>query len=126
MQADSPEADEALFSYGTLQLEQVQRATFGRKLDTQADILPGYRLQQLEIRDPDVIRTSGKTHHPIISPSNNPTDAVAGSILMLTHEELLAADSYEVADYIRVAVWLSSGKKAWVYTARASAQQPAG
>jgi hypothetical protein len=126
MQADIQDADEALFSYGTLQLEQVQRATFGRKLDTQADSLPGYCLEQLEIRDPDVIRTSGKTHHPIISPSDNPADTVAGSILMLTHEELLAADSYEVEDYARVAVRLSSGKQAWVYAARASAQQPAG
>lgn len=125
MQADIQEANEALFSYGTLQLEQVQRATFGRKLDTQADILPGYRLEQLEIRDPDVIRTSGKTHHPIIFPSSKPADTVAGSILMLTHEELLAADSYEVEDYIRVAVRLSSGKKAWVYAARAAARQPA-
>jgi gamma-glutamylcyclotransferase (GGCT)/AIG2-like uncharacterized protein YtfP len=122
VQTDIYQGNEALFSYGTLQLEQVQLATFGRKLDTRADILPGYRLAQLEIRDPDVIRTSGKTHHPIIFPSDQPTDTVAGSILMLTHEELLAADSYEVADYARVEVQLASGKKAWVYAA-ASAQK---
>jgi gamma-glutamylcyclotransferase (GGCT)/AIG2-like uncharacterized protein YtfP len=125
VQTDIHQANEALFSYGTLQLEQVQLATFGRKLDTQADILPGYSLAQLEIRDPDVIRTSGKTHHPIIFPSDNPEDRVVGSVLMLTHEELLAADSYEVADYARVEVQLSSGKKAWVYVA-AAAQKQAG
>lgn len=123
MQTNIQEANEALFSYGTLQLEQVQLATFGRKLDTQADTLPGYRLEQLEIRDPDVIRTSGKTHHPIICPSDNPTDSVEGSILMLTHEELLAADSYEVEEYARVAVQLSSGKKAWAYAAAMAQQQ---
>ena len=117
MQTATNEIYEALFSYGTLQLEHVQLATFGRKLDTQADILPGYRLEQLEIRDPDVIRTSGKTHHPIISLSDEPTDTVPGSVLLLTQEELLAADSYEVEDYTRVAVLLVSGKKAWAYVA---------
>lgn len=33
---------EKLFSYGTLQLEQVQLDTFGRLLEGQADTLQGY------------------------------------------------------------------------------------
>lgn len=79
-------------------------------LDTQADILSSYRLEQLEMPDPDVIRTSGKTP-PIISPSGNPSDTVAGSILMLTQQELLTAASYEGEDYTRVAVGSHPVKK---------------
>ena len=30
------------FSYGTLQLESVQRSSFGRRLDGQPDAMPGY------------------------------------------------------------------------------------
>ena len=33
---------ELLFSYGTLQLEAVQMATFGRKLTGTRDVLPGF------------------------------------------------------------------------------------
>jgi hypothetical protein len=33
---------QVLFSYGTLQLEAVQLATFGRKLNGAADGLPGF------------------------------------------------------------------------------------
>ncbi|MFC3530814.1 gamma-glutamylcyclotransferase family protein [Vogesella facilis] len=117
-----PQATQALFSYGTLQLEQVQLATFGRKLDTRPDVLAGYRLEQLEIHDPEVIRTSGKRHHPIIRASGNPADSVAGAVLLLTDAELQAADGYEVAAYSRVAVQLVSGRQAWVY---AAAPQPA-
>ncbi|WP_371319933.1 gamma-glutamylcyclotransferase family protein [Variovorax sp. dw_308] len=53
-------AAEWLFSYGTLQLEPVQRATFGRLLSGQPDSLPGYRLEQVAIRDAAVVATSGK------------------------------------------------------------------
>ncbi|WP_330997053.1 hypothetical protein [Burkholderia stagnalis] len=41
---------ERLFSYGTLQLEQVQLTTFGRKLDGQSDEMPGYALSMLKSR----------------------------------------------------------------------------
>ena len=56
-----------LFSYGTLQQEDVQLATFGRRLAGAADALVGYRQSMVEIDDPEVVRTSGKTHHPIVA-----------------------------------------------------------
>ena len=52
-----------LFSYGTLQQEEVQVATFGRRLEGRADSLAGYATASLEITDPAVIATSGKTSH---------------------------------------------------------------
>lgn len=104
-----------LFSYGTLQQENVQLASFGRLLAGRADAMPGYRCDMLEIADPEVIRTSGKRFHPVVSESGDPADEVAGTLFDITAAELAAADSYEVADYRRVMVRLKSGADAWVY-----------
>lgn len=111
------EANVWLFSYGTLQQEEVQLATFGRRLEGRADALPGYATSLLEIKDADVIATSGKTHHLLALPSGNSADEVAGVVFKITAEELAAADTYEVADYKRVAVRLKSGLEAFVYVA---------
>ena len=105
---------ERLFSYGTLQQEEVQLASFGRLLAGQTDALPGWRQTMVEITDPDVIAKSGKTHHPILLPGRH-DDSVAGTVFEITGEELAATDRYEVSDYKRVSVTLASGVAAWVY-----------
>lgn len=104
-----------LFSYGTLQYPEVQKASFGRLLDGTADSMPGFRKDMVEITDPDVLAKSGERFHPIVSPSINPADEVAGKVFRITPEELAAADRYEVADYKRIEVALKSGIRAWVY-----------
>lgn len=104
-----------LFSYGTLQLENVQRETFGRLLEGAPDALPGYAQTMVEITDPQVLATSGKRFHPIVSATGDPADSVQGTVFRITEAELAAADEYEVADYKRVAVRLASGFDAWVY-----------
>lgn len=109
-------AVENLFSYGTLQLEAVQLATFGRRLQGHPDRLPGYRLDLLEIQDPAVVATSGQAHHPIlVRVENQPDSFVDGSVLQVTRTELEQADAYEVADYRRTSVTLASGEVVWVY-----------
>lgn len=115
---------ENLFSYGTLQLEAVQLATFGRRLQGYPDRLPGYRLDLLEIQDPAVVATSGQTHHPILVQAESMPDSfVDGSVLQVTRAELEQADAYEVADYRRARVTLASGKSAWVYVDARTADQ---
>ncbi len=111
----SDERSILLFSYGTLQQDNVQLASFGRLLEGEADAMPGYRQTLLEISDPEVIRTSGKRFHPVVARSEGPADSVAGKAFWITAEELAAADRYEVADYKRVNVVLASGREAWVY-----------
>lgn len=106
---------ENLFSYGTLKYEKVQLATFGRKLNGQEDSLPCYRLEKVLITDPIVIATSGQNVHSIIHFSGNPDDQVKGMIFEVSLEELQAADTYEVSDYKRIKVKLSSGRLSWVY-----------
>ncbi len=52
-----------LFSYGTLQREEVQLATFGRRLNGKPDALTGYVVTIIPIRDPNVAAKSGDTHY---------------------------------------------------------------
>ena len=104
-----------LFSYGTLQQDDVQRATFGRLLSGRPDALPGYTQAMYAIDDPGVVATSGKTHHPIVRPGADPAERVAGNVFEISDAELAQADVYEVAAYRRVAVTLASGLQAWVY-----------
>ena len=71
---------ERLFSYGTLKLPEVQTATFGRLLQGQADSLVGFRQEMLAIRDPDVVKLSGKTIIPSCwPPATRPTRSRAPS-----------------------------------------------
>jgi hypothetical protein len=104
-----------LFSYGTLQQEEVQLSTFGRKLNGCIDVLPGYILAQLRIIDQVVLATSGKEFHPIAKYTGEGADQVPGMVFEVTDVELIEADGYEVEAYRRVLVLLVSGLQAWVY-----------
>ncbi|MFB2583294.1 gamma-glutamylcyclotransferase family protein [Herbiconiux sp. P15] len=124
-----------LFSYGTLQLPEVQRATFGRLLAGRRTAVVGYRLDWLTITDPHVIATSGTDRHPLLVPASDTATApapapnaevdaeaeldarseVEGTVFEITADELAAADAYEVDDYHRVLVPLATGEQAWVY-----------
>jgi gamma-glutamylcyclotransferase (GGCT)/AIG2-like uncharacterized protein YtfP len=104
-----------LFSYGTLQQDNVQLATFGRRLTGVSDALVGYRQSMVAIQDPEVVRTSGKTHHPIVAFTGASEDRVPGMMFEISDAELAHADAYEVADYVRVKAPLASGLGAWVY-----------
>jgi gamma-glutamylcyclotransferase (GGCT)/AIG2-like uncharacterized protein YtfP len=106
---------ENLFSYGTLQLESVQLKTFGRRLHGNPDMLIGYALGTVEIKDEEVVATSGATHHPIVSYTGNPADMVPGTVYQITETELANADEYEAEDYKRVLAELRSGNKCWLY-----------
>jgi Gamma-glutamyl cyclotransferase, AIG2-like len=104
-----------LFSYGTLQQEDVQLATFARRLTGVSDALVGFSQSMMAIDDPEVVRTSGKTHHPIVAFTGRAHDRVPGAVFEITDAELAHADAYEVAAYVRVKAPLASGLEAWVY-----------
>jgi hypothetical protein len=80
-----------------------------------AEALPGFSLSMVEIDDPEVVTTSGETHHPIIKFTGSAADRVEGMVFQITPTELANADKYEVAAYKRVAAQLASGLQAWVY-----------
>lgn len=104
-----------LFSYGTLQQLNVQIATFGRALSGRPDELVGFAQSMIRIQDVDVVRKSGKTHHPIVKHTGVASDRVPGTVFEISDEELANADKYEVGDYKRVNARLASGAQAWVY-----------
>jgi gamma-glutamylcyclotransferase (GGCT)/AIG2-like uncharacterized protein YtfP len=109
---------EKLFSYGTLQLEQVQLDTFGRLLQGEPATLTGYVVGEVEITDAAVLKSSGQQFHPALIKTGQTTDTVTGTIFSITEQELANADSYEVDDYIRVEELFSTGNNAWVYVAK--------
>lgn len=104
-----------LFSYGTLQLPEVQLANYGRLLDGQPDVLLGYALVPLEIGDPHVVRISGKAVHTIACATGDAENRVRGVVFEVTLEELAATDRYETDAYGRIEVTLESGLAAFVY-----------
>lgn len=106
---------ERLFSYGTLQLEAVQMATFGRRLTGPPDALPGFELVPLQIEDPAVVAISGKAQHTMAKFTGRVSDVVSGTVFAVTRQEVLNADGYEVPAVKRVAVVLQSGTRAWAY-----------
>jgi gamma-glutamylcyclotransferase (GGCT)/AIG2-like uncharacterized protein YtfP len=105
---------ENLFSYGTLQLEAVQLSTFGRSLQGEPDLLVGYRMTTIPIRDHDSTIV-GDTHHRNIQFTGMDSDFVEGMVFKVSREELQQADAYEPPDYERMRVRLKSGLDAWVY-----------
>ncbi|QHT70374.1 gamma-glutamylcyclotransferase [Rhodocytophaga rosea] len=111
------EINEYLFSYGTLQYEQVQLDIFGRVLQGTADTLGGYTLSNIIIRDESFHTKAEQEYFPIATVSTNQADAIPGHVFTLTPLELLAADRYEPREYRRIKVVLQSEREAWVYVA---------
>ena len=93
-----------LFSYGTLQREDVQIATFGRRLDGRSDDLLGFA--------PSTVAAG----HANVTFTGNDFDRVAGTVFEVHDEDLVRADAFEEQfDYRRDEVTLASGQHAWVY-----------
>ena len=105
-----------IFSYGTLQEEQVQLSTFGRRLNGQNDELHQFAPSLVKIEDPKVAAAIGKTHHANVTFNGREDSRVPGMVFEITDAELANVDEYEIASlYKRIAVTLASGRQAWVY-----------
>lgn len=106
-----------LFSYGTLQHDAVQLATFGRRLTGSPDSIVGFTLTVFRVDDAAFVAKSGKADHAIVRFTGSDNDRVIGTVLEVTDEELTKSDSYEPSGYARVEATLASGGRAWVYAA---------
>lgn len=115
-----------LFSYGTLQDEKVQLATFGRRLAGQPDALSGFERSSVPIEDPQLAAAGGRTHNQNIRFSRTVESRVTGILFDITDAELASADEYEsLHGFERVAVLLASGRLAWVYVHASPLPPPA-
>jgi gamma-glutamylcyclotransferase (GGCT)/AIG2-like uncharacterized protein YtfP len=113
-----------LFSYGTLQQDDVQLATFGRTLHGQRDELPGFTTARVPITDPATVAALGRTHHDNVVRAGSDSH-VAGTVFDITDDELARADEYEARyDYVRIKATLASGIAAWVYVDSSSHLPP--
>jgi gamma-glutamylcyclotransferase (GGCT)/AIG2-like uncharacterized protein YtfP len=108
---------EYLFSYGTLQKQNVQVELFGRLLNGTRDVLEHYRIVEIEIRDEKFLATGADKYQKSLASSTDPNDAIEGMVFEMSQDELLIADRYEPANYKRIEVKLRSGKEAWIYIA---------
>jgi gamma-glutamylcyclotransferase (GGCT)/AIG2-like uncharacterized protein YtfP len=105
-----------LFSYGTLQQEEVQLATFGRKLEGEQDLLTGYEPALVKITDPAVAERLKKTHHDNARNTGDDWSSIQGTAYDVTDDELAKADAFEAQyNYRRIKVTLASGNDAFVY-----------
>ena len=105
-----------LFSYGTLQRDEVQLATFGRRLQGLHDELVGFEPSLVRIDDPRVVAELGKTHHANATFTGNRGGRVPGMAFEITDADLASVDEYEAPfSYKRVTATLASGRQAWVY-----------
>jgi len=105
-----------LFSYGTLQQDDVQLSTFGRLLAGHPDELPLFEPSLVKIAVPQVPADSDATHHANVTFTGRSESRVSGTVFEITNAELAAADRYEqTTDYTRIVVALASGRTAWVY-----------
>jgi hypothetical protein len=110
------EMKEYLFSYGALQKEKLQLDLFGRILEGSNDVLRGYKVSTIEIKDETFLsRGEGRYQKTLII--SDDSHVVNGTALEITNEELLVADKYEPENYQRINVMLESGKEAWIYVA---------
>jgi gamma-glutamylcyclotransferase (GGCT)/AIG2-like uncharacterized protein YtfP len=108
---------EYIFSYGTLQKDEVQIRLFGRLLDGERDLLKGYKTSAVEITDKEFLATGEDNIQQTLVSTNNPEDSVKGVVFEISGEELLLADKYEPDNYSRIKVEFVSGNKAWIYVA---------
>lgn len=104
-----------LFSYGTLQDEDVQLSTFGRRLVGTHDVLIGFEQTLKRVEDQDFVEISGKAEHKILRHTGQDDSRLDGVVFEVTEQELEIADDYEPDPWQRVLVKLASGKRAWVY-----------
>src|SRR4026208_943341 len=90
-----------LFSYGTLQREDVQLSTFGRVLHGQPDQLVGFEQEVYRIEDPEFVATSGKADHAIVRFTGDNSSRVNGIVFEVSDHELVRSDEYEPIGYAR-------------------------
>lgn len=101
-----------LFTYGTLQHDDVQENLFGRAIKGTAEKLIGYVLKRIQIEE-----EFGIVDYPVIVETKNQEDFIDGIVYEISAIELHQADLYEGMHYKRIEVDLHSNQKAWAYSA---------
>lgn len=102
-----PTATHCLFTYGTLQEDEVQLSLFSRRLNGESASITGYIISPTKIAN----------RYPTLAYTKIKTDILVGKVYVLTQAELEKVDQYEGEAYKRIQVVIESGKKVWAYIA---------
>jgi hypothetical protein len=86
-----------LFSCDSLQQEDVQLSTFGRRLDGHPDDLPRFEASRVRIDDQPRAARLGRTHHANVTFNGKPESLVARMAFEITQAEIASIDAYERA-----------------------------
>lgn len=108
---------ELVFSYGTLQRDEVQMELFGRVLKGTKDTLNEYKISPIEITDPLFLARGEAAAQNVAVYTGKASDSINGMVFEVTTAELMQADSYEPSGFRRISVRLASGRYSWLYTA---------
>ena len=84
-----------LFSYGTLQKDNVQPELFGWLLNGTKDTLKGCKFSSIEIKGESFLSKGEQKDQLTVIPSNDNNDSIEGTVFGVSEEELLLADNYE-------------------------------
>jgi len=98
-------ATEYLFTYGTLQDEEVQQMVFSRILNGKEDHLKEHAISKELVGG----------LYPTVQSSPKSVKGVPGIVYIISKDELQRVDIYEGDAYYRKKVILVSGTEAWVY-----------
>ena len=90
---------------------------FERILQGETDILSGYKVSSIEIKDELFLLKGEEKYQQTVIITKNKNDKIKGTVFEITKEELLLADKYEPNNYTRIKIVLESGKEAWIYAA---------
>ncbi len=101
---------EKLFSYGSLQLTNIQLLVFGKVLAGKIDSIIGYKQSIIKIKE-----ESNENSYPILLYTGVDSDIINGKVFHLSFDDMQKADDYETDIYKRVKTSLVSGGFAWVY-----------
>lgn len=88
---------------------------FGRTLHGSPDMLRGFKTATIEIMDESFLSKGEEKYQQTLIATGDKNDIIIGTVLEITAEELLLADTYEPDNYKRSKVVLDSGKEAWIY-----------
>lgn len=100
-----------LFTYGTLQNNNIQRQLFGKEIHGTKDFLRCYKLETIKI----------PKNHPLAETyfiaryTGNQNDKIDGTVYKLDNNELVITDKYEGSSYQRKTILLNSNKEAIIY-----------
>lgn len=107
-----------VFAYGILKIEKIQVKNYGKKLEGSSDILRGYKLNSITIKDTVLIEDIETNNFEIAVNTKDENDIIEGFVFEINGEELAKTDQYLNTHYMRVLETNQKGEDVWVYVSK--------